>query len=108
MAYTPQQIYQSLIAQGIPAGDATKLTAISGAESGFGANVISPPNTNGTRDYGVFQVNSRAWPQLNPESLPAADLNTNAAAAATVYRQQGLGAWSVYNSGAYLQHMPAA
>jgi hypothetical protein len=104
--YTPAQIQAALIQAGIPANAATTLTAIAGAESNYGANPVSGLNTNGTRDYGVFQVNSGAWPQLNPASLPGASLATQAAAAAQVYQKQGLTAWSTYNSGKYQQFMP--
>lgn len=107
-AYSPSQIYTALIGQGIPSSDARTLTAISGAESGYGANQIGSVNRNGTIDYGVFQVNSGAWPQLNPSGLPYADLNTQAAAAATVYRQQGLGAWSTFNNGSYQKYLTDA
>lgn len=103
--HSPGDIYAALIKQGVPADDAARLTAISGAESGYGANQISGTNRNGTTDYGVFQVNSGAWPQLNPSSLPNASLDTQAAAAAEVYRKQGLTAWATYNSGAYQKYM---
>lgn len=101
MSYSPSDIYQALINAGIPSSDAGTLTQISGAESGYGASQIGAANRNGTTDYGLFQVNSGAWPQLNPSSLVDAPLATQASAAATVYKQQGLGAWSTYNSGAY-------
>lgn len=103
--HSPGDIYAALIKQGVPADDAARLTAISGAESGYGANQVSGVNRNGTTDYGVFQVNSGAWPQLNPSSLPGASLDAQAAAAAEVYRKQGLTAWSTYNSGAYQKYM---
>jgi len=33
------------------------LRAIARRESGFRANSVSPPNNNGTRDYGIMQIN---------------------------------------------------
>jgi Lysozyme like domain len=105
--YTPTQIYGALVNAGVPSNDATTLTAISGAESGFGASQVSGVNTNGTTDYGVFQINS-VHSDLNPASLPNADLQTQANAAASVYNSQGLSAWSTYNSGAYQTYMGQA
>lgn len=98
--YTPSQIRAALIKQGVPDDDATKLTQISGAESGYGAHPVSGKNANGTTDYGVFQINS-VHGDLNPSSLPNADLDTQAAAAAAVYKKEGLGAWTTYKNGAY-------
>lgn len=104
--YSPSDIYQALLNVGIPSLDAATLTQISGAESRYGASPIGALNRNGTTDYGVFQINSGAWPQLSPSSLVDAPLATQAQAAATVYKQQGLTAWSTYNSGAY-QNYPS-
>lgn len=98
--YTPSQIRAALIKQGVPEDDATKLTQISGAESGYGAHPVSGKNANGTTDYGVFQINS-VHGDLNPSNLPNADLDTQAAAAAAVYKKEGLGAWTTYKNGAY-------
>ena len=101
MAYSPNQIFAALTAQGIPAADAATLTQISGAESGFGAKTVSSVNSNGSIDYGVFQINNAAHPALGGSALATAPLDQQAAAAAQVYRTQGLGAWSTYNSGTY-------
>uniref|UniRef100_A0ABM5FPR7 Lysozyme C, milk isozyme-like n=1 Tax=Pogona vitticeps TaxID=103695 RepID=A0ABM5FPR7_9SAUR len=30
-------------------------------ESGFNTRAVGPPNSDGSRDYGVFQINSRWW-----------------------------------------------
>ena len=100
-SYAPSDIYQALVSAGIPSTDAATLTQVAGAESNYGANPVGTTNANGTTDYGIFQINSGAWPQLNPSSLVSAPLSTQAADAATVYNQQGLGAWATYNSGAY-------
>ncbi len=101
MAYSPNQIFAALTAQGIPAADAATLTQISGAESGFGAKTVSSVNSNGSIDYGVFQINNAAHPALGGSALATAPLDQQAAAAAQVYNAQGLGAWSTYTSGAY-------
>lgn len=30
-------------------------------ESNFNSNVVGPVNSNGSRDYGIFQINDRYW-----------------------------------------------
>lgn len=37
--------------------DAAMLKAIAHVESNFNPNAVSPPNTNGTKDYGLTQIN---------------------------------------------------
>lgn len=98
--YAPDQITAALIKAGVPSNDAATLAAVSGAESGYNPSAIGPKNKNGTTDYGLFQINS-AHNDLNPTSLPGADLDTQAQAAAAVYKKEGLGAWSTYNNGSY-------
>jgi hypothetical protein len=111
-AYAPSQITSALINAGVPPTVAPTLTAISGAESRFGASPVSGVNKNGTRDYGVFQVNEKAWPQFGGPAVAKQPLDQQAAIAAHIYNHQGLGAWATYNSGAYKkflgQNAPAA
>src|SRR5271154_5351289 len=97
MAYTPAEIYGSLISAGATPTQATNLTAIAGAESSYGANVVSGVNRNGSQDFGVFQINSAAWPQFGGSSLATAPLDQQSTAALAVYNQQGIGAWSTYS-----------
>lgn len=49
-------------------------------------------NLNGSRDHGLWQINDRWWRQLF-ETLDPYDPVDNAAMAALVYAEQGLGAW---------------
>lgn len=98
-SFSPAQIHSALISAGASPAVATTLTAVSGAESNFGKSPLSPPNHDGSRDHGVFQVNDRAWPQYpNVASRPLQD---QAAIALHIYNTQGPGAWSTYNNGAY-------
>lgn len=102
MVYSPQQIYSSLLGQGATPAQASTLTSISGAESGFGANLVSSVNRNGSQDYGVFQVNNAAWPQYGGSAIANAPLDQQSAAALHIYNTQGPTAWSTYNNGSYL------
>jgi Lysozyme like domain len=105
MTYSPSQIFDSLIGQGATQQQATTLTAISGAESGFGASTTSPVNKNGTTDFGVFQINSGAWPQYGGSQVNSLTLDQQSAAALHIYNTQGPTAWSTCNSGAYTKYL---
>lgn len=81
--------------------------AIAKAESGWNPSALNTSNRNGTTDAGLFQINSvhkgNAWYPTNVN-----DPLQSAKAALAIYKSQGLGAWSVYNSGAYKQFLQPA
>lgn len=79
------------------------MVAIAKAESGW-RTVAGPPNDNGTRDWGVWQIND----VHNPSQAVKTTLAANAQAAREVYDKQGLTAWSVYNSGTYRRFLDEA
>jgi len=99
--YSSSDIASALIRAGVPASVVPTLTAVSGAESRFGANPVSPPNKNGSRDWGVFQINDAAHPQMGGAKVASLPLDQQAALAAQIYRSEGLNAWTTYKSGAY-------
>lgn len=74
------------------------MAAIAEAESS-GNSQATNHNTNGTEDVGLWQINSIWGP------LQTFDPLGNAKAAVQIYKQQGLSAWSTYNSGAYKQYV---
>lgn len=78
------------------------MVAIAGAESGWDNNAISPTN-----DFGIFQINRSAWPELF-NSGSWSDPKTNTSWAFHVWQQQGLTAWTTYFTGAYQQYVPQA
>lgn len=39
--------------------DSNLLRALARVETGFNVNAVGPPNRNGTRDYGLMQINER-------------------------------------------------
>ena len=87
------------IQAGGPANVANVMAAIAMAESSGRVNAKSSRNSNGTYDFGLWQINS-SHTQFNQNRL-LSDPLYNAQAAVAVYKSQGLGAWSTYNSGAY-------
>lgn len=104
-SYGPSDINTALIKAGAPPSVAPTLTAITGAESGFGKNQVSGVNKDGSRDYGLGQINGKAWPGLNPPNLVHAPLDQQAAAIVHVYNHQGLTAWSTYKDGSYKKYL---
>jgi hypothetical protein len=101
-------IKTALINAGATPEQATTLTAISGAESGFGKSPVSKPNTNGSRDYGVFQVNDHAWPQFGGAKVASLPLDQQAAIAVHIWNTQGPQAWTTYKDGAYKKYLSGA
>ena len=106
--YHPSEIHTALVAAGVPPSVAPVLTAITGAESRYGASPISGVNRDGSRDYGVGQINSKAWPQFGGPAVAKLPLADQAKIIAHVYNKQGLTAWSTYNNGAYKRYMSDA
>jgi hypothetical protein len=76
--------------------------AIALAESGGRTDAVNDRNTNGSTDYGLWQINSVHG--YDPKTLLTA--TGNASAAFAVYKKQGWQAWSVYNHRTYLVYMP--
>lgn len=79
------------------------MAAIALAESGGNKGAVGGPNSDGTYDYGLWQINS-SHSQYSKSRL-LSDPLYNARAAVAIYRSQGLRAWSTYNNGAYKSHM---
>ena len=105
-AHSP--IYSSLVNAGAPPPVATTLTAISGAESSFGKSPVGGVNRDGSRDYGYFQVNNKAWPQFGGPAVASLPLADQAKIAVHIWNTQGPKAWSTYTSGAYKNYLGAA
>jgi hypothetical protein len=86
--------------------------AISTAESSLNAAAISPPASDSSRGYGLFQIEYPTHSTLVPGGtvnnlqwvIPA----VNAKMAFSVYGSQGWNAWTTYQTGAYLGQMPTA
>jgi cell wall-associated NlpC family hydrolase len=90
---------------GFPESVHVTMVAIARAESGFRVEVVGGPNSNGSYDRGLWQINDIHG--LDRNRL-VTDATYNAQSAKSIYDSQGLGAWSVYNSGAYQQFVDEA
>jgi len=91
---------------GFTGEDRVIAVAVALAESGGRYAAVSPPNFNGTHDYGAWQINS-VHKQLF-QQYPQWWSVSNANMAKAVHASQGWKAWTAYNSGAYLMFMPRA
>lgn len=103
------------IAAGFSHDEAITATAISIAENGGGdPAALSAPNRDGSRDLGLWQINSGWWPQFGGQQALIDPLN-NARAAHVIYTRQGWCAWSTYDArcgpghtGSYANYLPRA
>jgi hypothetical protein len=82
------------------AGDANLMAAIALAESGGDPRAHGPPDGRG-----LWQIEWPVWSQTLGHLGDPYNATANARMAHEVLRQQGLGAWVVYNTGAYRQFM---
>ena len=83
------------------------VVAIALAESGGRTDAINTANRNGTRDWGLFQVNDVNW-KATDSSSSRLDPDVNTRKAYEVYKGQGLKAWVTYNVGAHEKYMKQA
>jgi len=92
------QRYQLARAAGWNPADAITATAISFAEDGSGnPAALSAPNWDGSRDLGLWQINSAWWPQFGGQAALVVPMN-NARAGFAVFQRQGWCAWSTYEA----------
>lgn len=92
------QRYQLARGAGFSYDEAITATAISIAENGGGnPAALSGANRNGTRDLGLWQINSTWWPQFGGQQA-LIDPVANARAAFYIYGRQGWCAWSTYDA----------
>lgn len=91
---------------GVTGQNATIATAIALAESGGDTDVIHH-NSNGSDDFGVWQINSVHSTLLNSHNWR--DPSDNAAMMFSISNGgRNWSPWSTFKSGAYLAHMSAA
>lgn len=90
------QRYQLARAVGFSANESITAAAISMAEDGSGnPSIVSPANWNGTRDLGLWQINSNWWSRFGGPDALIVPIN-NARAAFAIKNIQGWCAWSTY------------
>lgn len=104
----------SLVRQaGFPEDVVPTMVGIAGGESSFNPRAHNPNASTGDNSYGLFQINMLG--DMGPERRQLFGIQSNeelfdpvknVQAAKAIYDRQGLGAWSVYRSGAYKDSLP--
>lgn len=112
-ALGPEQLVDLALQAGFSPELAPIMAAISLAESGGRTNAHNPNRETGDNSYGLWQINMidnlgserrKIFGLKRDEDLW--DPATNVRAAKQVHESQGLGAWTVYKTGAYRQYLP--
>lgn len=79
--------------------------AICTAESGL-KNSTSPPNSDGSIDRGICQINDKAQRNLYSSISQLYNIDFNIEVAAEIYHDWGnFNAWTTYKDKAYLQYL---
>jgi Lysozyme like domain len=110
-----QAAYDLLVRNGASPAEAHILAAVAGGESGYNTHAHNPNAATGDDSYGLWQINMlgsmgparrKSFGIASNEELFNPD--TNARAAVSILRNQGLGAWSVYKNGSYRKYLPGS
>lgn len=88
LGYTQTDIQNMILAAAIQKGVPPALAlAVAQTESSFNPNAVSGTNSNGTQDYGVFQINSANFSSLGLTPISALDPTTNIDAGVSMLAQ---------------------
>ncbi|CAD7088847.1 unnamed protein product [Hermetia illucens] len=101
--FTKCSLAKTLYAHGIPKSELPDWVCLVQHESGFRTDAVGALNSNGTRDYGLFQINNQYWCQGNVKSynechiactsLLSDDITNALNCAKKIKAQQGFKAW---------------
>jgi hypothetical protein len=112
---TPTQIAATAYRAGFRGAALVTAIAVALAESAGVVDNVSPANNNGTRDYGLWQINS-VHTQYDKQLLISDPLYNARAAFAISNKGTDFGPWTTYdrspkhpyNNGAYRKNLPTA
>ncbi|XP_017104049.2 lysozyme X-like [Drosophila bipectinata] len=100
---------REMSARGIPRGELARWACIAEHESSYRTGVVGPANSDGSNDYGIFQINDLYWCQppsgkfshngchINCNDLLTDDITNSVRCAQTVLGAQGWSAWSTWH-----------
>lgn len=98
------ELIQLVQEAGFPSGEVETAVAVILAESGGLVAAVGGPNSNGTYDYGLFQINE-IHSQYSRERL-VSEARYNVAAGYNIWSAgSSWSPWSAYNNGAYLPYV---
>ncbi|XP_017059465.1 lysozyme X [Drosophila ficusphila] len=93
---------------GVPKSQLARWTCIARHESDYRTHVVGPPNSDGSNDYGIFQINDRYWCQpasgkyssngcnINCNELLTDNIRNSVRCAQKVQGEQGWTAWATW------------
>ncbi|XP_017063418.1 lysozyme X [Drosophila eugracilis] len=99
---------REMASMGIPRDQLAKWACIAERESNYRTSVVGPPNSDGSNDYGIFQINDRYWCQpsngkfshngcdVDCDELLSDDITESVKCAQTVLREHGFPAWTTW------------
>ena len=106
--FTRCSLAREMFALGVPKSELPQWTCIAEHESSYRTNVVGPPNSDGSQDYGIFQINNLYWCQppngrfsyngchLNCNDLLTDNISNSVRCARQVKSEQGWPAWSTW------------
>ncbi|RVE51865.1 hypothetical protein evm_003485 [Chilo suppressalis] len=101
--FTRCGLVQELRRKNFPESDMRNWVCLIEHESGRRTDIIGPPNRDGSRDHGLFQINDHLW--CNDSNVPGKDCHATCAELRTdditkacscamiIFRRQGFYAW---------------
>ncbi|XP_017473131.1 PREDICTED: lysozyme 1-like [Rhagoletis zephyria] len=106
--FTRCSLAQEMYRLGVPKDQLARWTCIAEHESSYRTGVVGPTNSNGSNDYGIFQINNYYWCQpangrfsynecsLSCNALLTDNIANSVSCARKIQRQQGWSAWSTW------------
>ncbi|XP_075976249.1 lysozyme-like [Anticarsia gemmatalis] len=115
--FTKCELVHELRKQGFPENQMKDLVCLVEGESSFQTHVKGGPNTDGSFDWGLFQINDRYWCNagntpgkscnLKCSDLLTDDITAASKCAKTVLASQGLSAWTAWVRDCKGKNLPA-
>lgn len=105
--FTRCSLAKEMYRLGVPKSELAQWTCLAKYESSFRTDAVGPANPNGSKDYGIFQINNRYWCQpakrrsrnqcnVSCQSLLSDNIKKSVDCARKIKSRQGWGAWSVW------------
>ncbi|XP_065367603.1 lysozyme 1-like [Calliphora vicina] len=63
--FTRCSLAREMYNMGVPKSELARWTCIAKHESDYRTHVVGPANSDGSHDYGIFQINDKYWCQPN-------------------------------------------
>ncbi|XP_075165006.1 inactive lysozyme 1A-like [Haematobia irritans] len=100
---------KEMYAMGVPKTELPHWVCIAKYESSFRTGVVGPTNANGSKDYGIFQINNKYWChskknnrhshnqcKVDCNDLLSDNIKKSVACARKIKAQQGWRAWMAW------------